>query len=106
MYAMGDKYGIPGLKTLAIARFQESVKFRFGDLEVKFRSEDSEFLQTVPIIYRSVGETDRGLKDVLRNTISDMQLLMRVPGLCDVLRDNSELAYDLLMQARNRGFVK
>lgn len=58
MYAMGDKYGIHGLKALAREKFQEAWKFTAAGL-----------VKAIKIVYASTMESDRGLREIIINNL-------------------------------------
>ncbi|KAK3166703.1 hypothetical protein OEA41_009828 [Lepraria neglecta] len=74
MYALGEKYGMEGLKEEAAWRFQENLK------PLRLRSELPGMLEVVPAIYTTTPESDRGLRDhVVNICASGWKLIKTVP---------------------------
>ncbi|KAG9743628.1 hypothetical protein KCU73_g8357, partial [Aureobasidium melanogenum] len=61
MYAMGEKYGVPGLKALALRKFKS--------LEGHSRVTYFELLLTVTIIFMRTPDTDRGLREEIADIL-------------------------------------
>ncbi|MCJ1450659.1 hypothetical protein MMC28_000992 [Mycoblastus sanguinarius] len=70
MYAIADKYDIPILKDLAIAKFAPSLK---DTQAVDIPS----FTAAIEVIYTSTLDTDRGLRDCLIPTLKDRMRHLR-----------------------------
>ncbi|KAH0142151.1 hypothetical protein KCU67_g14171, partial [Aureobasidium melanogenum] len=96
MYAMGEKYGVPGLKTLAIAKVQEAL----------VRIHHAGLAAATIIAYKSTPEADKAMRKQI-SLILDVygpqyvevteiqQIILTVPGL----------AYALYREAlRNRNY--
>jgi hypothetical protein len=56
VYAMGEKYGIPGLKDLAQRKFEHAVTNGW---------QDATFCSVVRSVYESTNSNDRGLRDIV-----------------------------------------
>lgn len=54
MYAMGEKYGVPGLKALAVAKFLAAI-----------RGTNDGLTAAIMIAYSATPESDRGLRNVI-----------------------------------------
>lgn len=74
MYAIAEKYGVSGLKTLALQRFESLVAETWNSFD---------FLDAIREIYSSTIDTDRGLRNVVIH----------------IFRSHPELALDLETQA-------
>ncbi|KAK8208940.1 hypothetical protein M8818_003903 [Zalaria obscura] len=97
MYALGEKYGIPGLKALALVRFEESANIHWRG---------AEFAEAIPVIYTSTIEQDRGLRDaVVRKTISERTSLLRKVEIETVMKDINQFAYDIVKEAMRCHYV-
>ncbi|KAG9737442.1 hypothetical protein KCU73_g9999, partial [Aureobasidium melanogenum] len=95
MYAMGEKYGIPGLKTLAVANFQESF----------IRIHHAGLAAGIIIAYKSTPETDK----VLRRRVSQLldlhrQQYMEDAEIHQIISKIPDLACDLYQQCLKREF--
>lgn len=56
MYAIGEKYGIPGLKGLALKKFERAIENNW---------ENNTFCSVIILIYNSTHQGDRGLRDAV-----------------------------------------
>lgn len=86
MYAMGEKYGIPGLKTLAVANFQKSF----------IRIHHAGLAAGIIIAYKSTPEADKALRNQIlllldlyaRHYMENQeiqQIISSIPGLAYAL---------------------
>lgn len=84
MYAMGEKYGIPGLKSLAIARFRQSSLIHLNHAGLA---------SGIIIVYNGTPEADKGLRkeviealDLCRMYYKDnsetQKMIADIPDLC------------------------
>ncbi|KAL8960191.1 MAG: hypothetical protein Q9193_003059 [Seirophora villosa] len=87
MYAMADRYGIHGLKILAMSKFSMDLHDRFIDVEGWFHDEpdpkseleESELnvlLACVEIVFTSTPDTDRRLREELTKFTVKLQSVM------------------------------
>lgn len=90
MYAIGDKYGVLGLKELAQAKFK-------GTCDVVWNSD--EFAEAARYVYSSTLEGDKELRNIVRDTIARHSKLIHKMAIRDMLEDHPELMYDLLKKA-------
>ncbi|KAI5255704.1 hypothetical protein E4T42_01694 [Aureobasidium subglaciale] len=90
MYAMGDKYGIPGLKSLARSKFQDTWKHTAAGL-----------VKAIKIAYTSTVDSDKGLRQVIvenlySNVPNGLSTWMKMPEIDECIKDLPELSYTLL----------
>ncbi|KAF4497644.1 amino acid transport GAP1 [Fusarium agapanthi] len=88
VYAMGEKYGIPGLKLIALTKFEKLAK-------AYAHTED--FRLAVEEVYTSTIDEDRGMRDVVASTVEDNMDLLDDEAFESLVK-NTELGYDLLMK--------
>ncbi|KAK2668819.1 hypothetical protein RAB80_016199 [Fusarium oxysporum f. sp. vasinfectum] len=88
VYALGEKYGILGLKAIALGKFEILAKGHF-------QTED--FRLAVQEVYTSTIDHDRGLRDVVVCTVEENIGLLNDEAFEAVVK-NSELCHDLLMK--------
>ncbi|CAD0095351.1 unnamed protein product [Aureobasidium mustum] len=83
MYAMGEKYGIPGLKSLAVAKFRRAYA----------GATHTGLAASLVIVYKSTPESDKGLRSLLLGLLSIygrrykenteiQQIISSIPDLC------------------------
>ena len=65
MYALGDKYDLALLKDTALANFTKLVE------ETSSQADLLGFLESVPIVYSSMPDSDRKLRDITVKKIRD-----------------------------------
>jgi hypothetical protein len=86
MYAMADKYGVPGLKDMALRKYEEAVKHTSAG-----------FANSMIVIYTSTMDNDMGLCNViikfLTNNITN---LMSKPKINQNVKDLPLLSHSLL----------
>ncbi|THX59129.1 hypothetical protein D6D06_02360 [Aureobasidium pullulans] len=87
MYAMGDKYGIPGLKALAKMKFEEATKYTYAGL-----------VKAIRIVYTSTVDSDVGLRQIIVTKLHSTGVTSSLgkPGIDQNIKELSELAYALL----------
>ena len=95
VYAIAEKYGIQGLKSTAISKFENEAR--------KFWETD-EFLQAVTEIYTSTVDIDRGLRDVVVRTFDEHRVLLDGPSALAAIQD-IDLPFDLLKYLRSMGDI-
>ncbi|KAM0082320.1 hypothetical protein ACKRZS_005479 [Fusarium odoratissimum] len=88
VYALGEKYGIPGLKAIALGKFEILAKGHF---------QTDGFRLAVQEVYASTIDHDRGLRDVVVCTIEENIGLLNDEAFEAVVK-YSDLGHDLLMK--------
>lgn len=87
MYALGDKYGIPSLKVLALARYKASAKHHWNT---------ADFADSIPIIYRSTLDLDKDLREAAVEVVHEhIKELIKKPEIDSSLAEIQGLAYSL-----------
>jgi len=84
MYAMGEKYQIPGLKALAVRKYGSG-----------WLSTSAGFNTAIVIAYMSTPETDRHLREVIVDILSRDKWLAKRDVVCQTVKEIPELLYDL-----------
>jgi uncharacterized protein YihD (DUF1040 family) len=88
MYAMGDKYGIPGLKSLARTKFNEALQYTGAGL-----------VKAMRITYTSTVDLDKDLRLVIVDTLhGNMSICLNTPEVDRAIKELPELAHALLRQ--------
>ena len=90
LYAIGEKYGVTGLKTLAMRKFEKEVGYHW-------KSDD--FIQAVEEVFTSTVEGDKGLRDIVVDTIARHPDLLDKQQLQDVVK-SCDLSFELMMKFR------
>jgi hypothetical protein len=88
VYAIGEKYGIPGLKAIALSKFETLAKAYVNTNEFRIAAEE---------VYTSTIDEDRGMRDVVVKTVEENIALLNDEGF-EALAKNTELGHDLLMK--------
>ncbi|KAK4465455.1 hypothetical protein QBC42DRAFT_13077 [Cladorrhinum samala] len=88
VYALAEKYMIRGLKAVALRHFKIAAAAHFVDI--------SDFLQAACEVYTSTVEHDRGLRDVVVETLHSRSNWLVKDEVRDLLNDLGDLAYDLV----------
>ncbi|KAF5689979.1 speckle-type POZ [Fusarium denticulatum] len=88
VYAIGEKYGIPGLKAIALSKFETLAKAY---------AQTEDFRLAVHEVYTSTIDQDRGMRDVVVETVEENIALLNDEGY-EALSKNTELGHDLLMK--------
>lgn len=88
-YAMAEKYGVVGLKAVALRKFEDAVK------GVSWHH--SHFVRAAREAYESTVETDRALRDVVLEEFKARPELLNVPEAQALLKEVPILAYDVLI---------
>ncbi|POR38960.1 Uncharacterized protein TPAR_00833 [Tolypocladium paradoxum] len=85
IYTLGEKYGIPGLKTLALN---------------KFRRENSvDFIHAIKEVFTSTVDEDRSMRDIVVEAIARHPELLDKKQFQDVVK-SCELSFELMMKFR------
>lgn len=90
VYALGEKYGVRGLKALALEKFKK-------ETDIHWSSDD--FLRAAQEVYTSTIDHDRPMRDAVVETITKHPDLLDKEQVQDVVK-SLELSFDLLMQFR------
>ncbi|KAF5594762.1 speckle-type POZ [Fusarium pseudocircinatum] len=88
VYAIGEKYGIPGLKAIALSKFETLAKAYAQTEDFRLAAEE---------VYTSTIDQDRGMRDVVVKTVEENIALLNDAGF-EALAKNTELGHDLLMK--------
>ncbi|KAG4275769.1 hypothetical protein FPRO04_08283 [Fusarium proliferatum] len=88
VYALGEKYGIPGLKTIAVGKFKTLAKAYAQTEDFKFAAQE---------VYTSTIDQDRGLRDVVVKTVEENLGLLNHEAFATFAKE-SELGHDVLMK--------
>ncbi|KAH9826501.1 hypothetical protein Tdes44962_MAKER00464 [Teratosphaeria destructans] len=88
MYALGSKYSIPSLQTVALGKFMEAASYAWNT---------DDFVTTIGLVYTNTPDEDKGLRDIAARTIiKHSSTLLQRPEIESQVRSISGLAYDLL----------
>ena len=87
MYSLADRYGIGGLKSLAQQKFKPAARRYWAS---------QDFAPAVHIVYTSTPDEDRGLRDIVTETIDEHRNLIKKPEMEMMVKDLPLLAFDLL----------
>ncbi|KAI4718035.1 hypothetical protein E4T48_05770 [Aureobasidium sp. EXF-10727] len=86
MYAMGDKYGVLGLKDLALRRYQEAYEYTSAG-----------FANSMIVIYTSTIDNDMDLRNVVIEILNDdIKVMMSKPEINQNVKDLPLLSHALL----------
>ncbi|THY95587.1 hypothetical protein D6C93_05001 [Aureobasidium pullulans] len=86
MYAMGDKYGIPGLRSLARTKFNEALQYTGAGL-----------VKAMRIAYTSTVDSDKDLRLVIVDKLhGNMSFCLNTPEVDRAIKELPELAHALL----------
>ncbi|KAI4748072.1 hypothetical protein E4T50_01664 [Aureobasidium sp. EXF-12298] len=88
MYAMGDKYGIPGLKILALRKFKTSLE---SALSITY----FEFATVIAITHLSTPSTDRGLRKEIADFLHAHKPVAKTDMMVHTVKDFPDLVYAL-----------
>ncbi|KAF5620786.1 amino acid transport GAP1 [Fusarium sp. NRRL 52700] len=88
VYALGEKYGIPGLKSIAVSKFEKLAKAY---------AQTEDFRLAVQEVYTSTIDQDRGLRDVVVSTVEENLGLLNNQDFEDLVQATG-LGHDLLMK--------
>ncbi|MCJ1310450.1 hypothetical protein MMC25_004114 [Agyrium rufum] len=87
MYALGDRYGIAGLKAVAASHFEECLHEHWNS--------DS-FSPAIHIVWQTTPESDRELRDQVVDTIRQHMRVLDRPDMEAPMRELKGLAYEVL----------
>ncbi|KAK4245719.1 hypothetical protein C7999DRAFT_33934 [Corynascus novoguineensis] len=91
IYALGEKYLIRGLKTVALRKFRDAAT-AVVDVD--------DFVKATLEVYTSTVEDDRGLRDAVVKTLYENSDWLEKENVQDALKNVVPLAYDLVMYIR------
>ncbi|KAI5257413.1 hypothetical protein E4T42_01002 [Aureobasidium subglaciale] len=85
MYAMGEKYGIPRLKTLALAKYKEC-----------FDTTNSGLCTALVIAFSGIAEPDHNFQEMVTHDLWSWSCMFKNNSIIqDVIRSTPELSYGL-----------
>ncbi|KAJ4351825.1 uncharacterized protein N0V89_007169 [Didymosphaeria variabile] len=90
VYAIAEKYGIVGLKSLARKKFADQIQAHLSSEELPEACQEA---------YESTVDTDRGLRDIIIQTFRSNPDLSSRKDVEAVLRDTPGLAFELFRVA-------
>ncbi|KAF2264147.1 hypothetical protein CC78DRAFT_247632 [Lojkania enalia] len=90
VYAIAERYGIPGLKSLARKKFAQQLELHFGS---------SEFPEACQEAYETTVDTDRGLRDVIIQSFRSHPELSLRKDVESAIRETPGLAFELFRMA-------
>ncbi|KAJ9645808.1 hypothetical protein H2201_003612 [Coniosporium apollinis] len=86
MYAIAEKYGIKGLKSLARSKFSTQIEQHWSSAELP---------ETIQDVYETTVDSDRGLRDIVVQTFRAHPELARRKDIEAVVRETPGVAWDL-----------
>lgn len=86
VYALAEKYGVQGLKTLACNKFERLAAHRWAE---------PDFLEAAEEVYTSTIESDRDLRNVVLQSFRQRPELARRSDVQDTVQHIPPLAFDL-----------
>jgi hypothetical protein len=94
IYALSKKYGIEGLKALALEKFEDEIQHSWSG---------NEFLQAAKVVYTStVDDDDKEIRNTVASTLYQHPELLDRKETQQIMK-GSDLGFDLLMRVRSRG---
>ncbi|KAK3682379.1 hypothetical protein B0T22DRAFT_501790 [Podospora appendiculata] len=94
VYALAEKYMICGLKAVALRQFKAAATV---SLDI------NDFLQATWEVYTSTIDDDRGLRDVVVETLYKNSQWLDKEEVRDVVKGLGALTYDLIIYLRQHG---
>lgn len=86
MYALGDKYGLPGLKDLALKKYEEAYLFTSAG-----------FANSITVAFTSTIDSDMALRNVIITILAgNMCFFMSKPKIDQIVKDLPLLSHALL----------
>lgn len=98
VYALAEKYLIHGLKAVALRQFKAVAASIF-------RLDLDDFLEAASEVYTSTVEDDRGLRDIVVETLYKHPFWLDVEKVRDTLKGLGGLTYDLVIYMRQHGNI-
>lgn len=96
VYALAEKYGIPGLKNLAKHKFERQMACYY---------DSPEFADAVEEVYSSTIDNDRGLRDVVLQAFRSHPQLASTQDVFAVIKRTPALAFELWKVERGLSVV-
>lgn len=96
VYALGEFYGVAGLKSLALRRFEEEVGM-FWDTE--------SFVQAADIAFTSTPDGDKNLRQVVLGGLLEHRSLLTKETWRDLMKTTDGMAYDFVMFLWEKGLT-
>ncbi|KAH0154084.1 hypothetical protein KCU67_g9204, partial [Aureobasidium melanogenum] len=91
MYAMGDKYGVPGLKALALRKFKTNLE---SDLKHTY----FELASVIAITFLGTPSTDQSLREEVVGFFHTHQNTSNNPLMVVIIKEHPDLVYALYRQ--------
>ncbi|KAK3334164.1 hypothetical protein B0T19DRAFT_484060 [Cercophora scortea] len=90
VYELGERYGIRGLKALALGKFKG---------ELRYHSTSGDFLEAIEVVYSPDwgNDNDDAMRKAIVQTINANRSLLNRPAMQDLVRKFNELSFDLVM---------
>lgn len=90
MHAMGERYGVQGLKELAVAKFETALEMEPSE------SIPTQMITLIPLIYAGTPGTDRGMRDrILAPALAYSKQLSGLPGFKSMIAENIDFVTDV-----------
>ncbi|KAF4946277.1 hypothetical protein FGADI_11303 [Fusarium gaditjirri] len=93
VYALGEKYGIDGLKALAVYNFETEGEEEFMSSSINYFED---YVQVMKEAYTCTAEGDRPLRDAIVRMLKPKTMLFEREDMKEFLKEEG-LAYDLVM---------
>lgn len=91
VYAAGERYGIAGLKAMALDKFK---------IQLTRHWDSCEFPEAIHVAYNSTVSSDKDMRETVANTINWHSRLLDKPEVEVAIMEINGLAYELLKRAR------
>jgi hypothetical protein len=95
LYALGDRYGVVGLKELAQEKFRRACLHFWDSLE---------FAVAVHLAFSTTIDEDKGLRDIVSKTVAEHMDLVNKPEVEVLMMQFNGLAFGLLKQKVAQGW--
>ncbi len=105
MYAVADKYGIPGLKSLSLQKLNSALQdtSRVASLLGYTPKMTEEFMEAVQAVWTLTPESDNGVRAVLLDhALTNKETLLQTEKFKLVIQQVPQFACDLLAQPQIR----
>lgn len=86
VYALAEKFDIPGLKDLAKSKFEMAMACHY---------DSPEFAEAIEEVYCSTVDSDRGLRDVVLQAFRSHPQLASTQDVFSVIKETPTLAFEL-----------
>ena len=107
MYTASQKYGIDGLKALALDKFKiQLTRHWYVDILFPFSSmltsgrDSHEFAEAIHVVYNSTSVTEKDMREAVADTLGWHNRLLDKPEIEIAIMEINGLAYELLKRAR------